>query len=476
MHRQSDRRRSGFLSCHPSITALEERTLLSFLPPVNYLLNSDVSVVAVGDFDSDGNLDLAVASYGGTGSILLGNGDGSLQAPISFEVGLQATSIATGDFTGNGILDLAVASAGGNVNVFLGNGDGTFQAPISYPAGPSPGTVAVADFNGDGMLDLVVTHSGTDTVSVLLGNGNGTFQPRVDYAAGASPRDVAVRDFNGDGVLDLAIADAGSYPYYQDAGVSVLLGNADGTFGPPHLYASPGNPISVAVGDFNGDGIADLTVANVNANAVSVLLGNGDGSFQPSQSFVAGAWNVVVADINGDGQADIAGTLTDPSKVAVLLGNGDGSFQDQLDYDTGTRPTCIATGDFNGDGFPDLVTCSPQQNTVSILINAADWGNNNRPPLQPPLSPSGMAAADRVPSLDALAPTAPLPPRVGTDAVNAAAQNVALPQTAVVTVRQAADSVFAAFADPTADDLAASLTWFPNSVWERTHRNSVSRV
>jgi hypothetical protein len=119
-----------------------------------------------------------------------------------------------------------------------------------------------------------VVNYGDGTVGVLLGQGDGTFGPQVAYAAGTNPTSLAVGDFNGDGVPDLAVANY--------AGVSVLLANGDGTFGPKADYAAAGNGQfpAVAVGDFNGDGLADLVRVNSDTDRGGVLLGNGDGTFR----------------------------------------------------------------------------------------------------------------------------------------------------------------------------------------------------
>jgi len=114
-----------------------------------------------------------------------------------------------GDFNGDGKPDLAVANVySDNVNVLLGNGDGTFQAPVNYAAGSGPASVAVGDLNGDGKPDLAVSNS--SGINVLLGNGDGAFQATVFYAAGSGPDFVAVGDSNGDSKPDLAVANQGS--------------------------------------------------------------------------------------------------------------------------------------------------------------------------------------------------------------------------------------------------------------------------
>jgi hypothetical protein len=146
--------------------------------------------------------------------------------------------------------------------------------------------VAIGDFNGDGLPDVAVANAGdysgnNGNVSVLLGNGDGTFQAADSLSVGRQPVSVAVGDFNRDGIPDLAVANL------LDGTVSVLLGNGDGSFQLPRSVSAGNRPYSVAVGDFNGDGIPDLAVVNDTflSGTVSVLLGNGDGSFPGSADF-----------------------------------------------------------------------------------------------------------------------------------------------------------------------------------------------
>jgi hypothetical protein len=370
----------------------------SFQPAASYPAGTLPNSVAVGDFNGDGVADLVVANDAspGTVSVLLGKGDGSFPVVPRYHTGTNPESVAVGDFNGDGIPDLAVANhgdeygQGGGVSVRLGNGDGIFQPAHSFAAGVGPSTVGVADVNGDGIPDLVVADSGdylgrSGGVSVLLGNGNGTFQPARTFAAAGAPHSVAVGDFNGDGVLDLAV-DNGVYDT-----VSILLGNGDGTFQPAVTYAAGTNPDSVAVGDFDGDGTPDLVVANagdVNGNGagVSMLLGNGDGTFQPARTVPAGRFPqcVAVGDFNGDGKRDLAvanaGTQPDypDGSVSVLLGNGDGTFRPAVNYPLGLGPDALAVGDFNGDQIPDLAVVNEAGN-VSVLVGNGDGSFQARP-------------------------------------------------------------------------------------------------
>ena len=329
--------------------------------------------IVTADFNRDGKLDLALANGcclpnpGHTVSILLGNGDGTFQSQVDYATGLSPGSIITGDFNGDGNLDLAIADfAVAKVSVLLGNGDGTFQAHVDFATGTNPGGIITADLNGDGKLDLAVANLADNTVSILLGNGDGTFGPRVDYATGAEPNHVATGDFNRDGKLDLAVSNSAG------ASVSILLGNGDGTFQSHIDYAVSSPPGQIAAGDLNGDGRLDLAVVSVGSNTVSILLGNGDGTFQSPVDYAVGMVpaGVIMSDFNGDDALDLAVTNTGSNTVSILLGNGDGTFQSHVDYPTATYPQTSSAGDFNGDGRIDLATVDVFGDAVTILLQS----------------------------------------------------------------------------------------------------------
>jgi len=335
----------------------------SFQVP-DYAAGPGSGFVAIGDLNIDGKPDLVTA-----GTVLLGNGDGSFGGRIDHAAGVPAI----GDLNGDGKPDLATANgySPNTVSVLLGNGDGTFGVKTDYGTGGPSSSVAIGDLNGDGKPDLATANYGlgfnTGTVSVLLGNGDGSFGVKTDYGTGADPRSLAIGDLNGDGKADLVTASD-----YPSPSVSVLLGNGDGSFGAKADYDAGG--YSVAIGDLNGDGKLDLATVGTNGPccySIAVLLGNGDGSFGAKTDYDVGdiPYSVAIGDLNGDGKPDLATTMEEFHRVAVLLGNGDGSFGEKTEYGTGNFPFSVAIGDLNGDGKLDLATGSLFSQCVSVLLN-----------------------------------------------------------------------------------------------------------
>src|SRR5262249_41956217 len=246
-------------------------------------------------------------------------------------------------------------------------------SPVNYPVGPTPVAIVTGDFNGDGKLDLAVTNAdgsaaGNDIVSILLGNGDGTFQAAVNYKVGLNPISIAVADLNLDNKQDIAVAFHGSVGTGQTGGVSLLLGNGDGTFQPAINLASNDYPQGIVAGGFNGDHQTDLAVSNfLNIDAsVNVFIGNGDGTLRSADQYVltGDPASIAAGDFNGDGHQDLVTTAETRSNssdgldanASVLLGNGNGSFQSPVETELGGGAGEISIADLNRDGHLDLAT------------------------------------------------------------------------------------------------------------------------
>jgi hypothetical protein len=186
--------------------------------------------------------------------------------------------------------------------------------------------------------------------------------PTLFHVSYSQPGSVAVGDFNGDGIPDLAVVNGGSNS------VSILLGDGHGGFGPPTNYPVGAFPLSVTVGDFNGDGIPDLAVANVQDDTVSVLLGKGDGTFGAATNHaVALAPTAVAVGDFGTGTSDLA-VADSNGAISLLLGDGHGNFPETTTRPVGLGASSVAVGDFDGDGTPDLAVANQGDNTVSVLL------------------------------------------------------------------------------------------------------------
>jgi hypothetical protein len=394
----------------------------TFQPAVNYATGALPIGVAVGDFNGDSHLDLAVANSGSNSiSVLLGTGDGTFQPRTDILLPLTPMALTVGDFNGDGKADIAVATGNAttdDVTMLLGNGNGTFQAPVTTVTDTSTifttfwagrrSSISSADFNGDGHLDLVVVNnkdapvigrggvvigvqSLPGTVSVLLGNGDGTFQAPRNFAIGSSPQSVAVGDFNSDGRPDFAVSNLAS------GSLSVFMNSGNANFSSSTILVGTTTGI-LAAGDFNGDGVSDLAVpATIFSSTggfagVKVFNGQAGGTLQAGATYALGLSLPVAGDFNGDGHLDLAGIVFNGiggSAVVPWLNNGNGTFPAPVLITAGgVTLSSQATGDFNGDGIPDLVTSTGQ---VQLGLGDGRFGDTTTLPF---LSGSSVAAVD----------------------------------------------------------------------------------
>jgi hypothetical protein len=343
------------------------------------------AAIAVADFNEDGKPDLVIAGnirvyvFLGKGDGTFAPAAGSpvpVPSPPYDDLGSPYTgTMATGDFNHSGHLGLAVTEGNNEAAaILLGKGDGTFvssTASFANSPGSSGSAIAAADFNADGNLDLAQVDGILGVSFVDLGYGSGAFNSAGNlYTIGFST-DVALGDFNGDGKLDVIVPGGGT-PTYPGSGVGISLGNGDGTFtqanGSPISFGK--SPSAIVTGDFNGDGKLDIAVTDSVNNSVTILLGNGDGTFGPPTTIPVGGQPraIVAGDFNNDGKLDLAVANYGDGTVTLLLGNGDGSFATGQTFAVGRGPAAIAAADFNGDGKLDLAVTNATDGTVSILL------------------------------------------------------------------------------------------------------------
>jgi hypothetical protein len=287
--------------------------------------------------------------------------------------------------------------------VLPGDGAGNLGPAISSAVKLAPAKITAADMNGDGQLDAVLAGNSLlgPVVSVLLNQGNGTFAGEHDYVLPGPPVSLTTGDFNGDGIMDVAAGVGGSNGGGAGTnGVYVLLGRTDGTLAPPVRIDSSLDPVSLAVRDLNGDGRADLVIAdqgffspggNQVNGALHIYFGNADGTFTTAAAPSTSATNyslVALGDLNGDGNPDliVAGNVAGITfgvgtpNIYTLLGNGDGTFQpaniNSLAGKDGIGAQSITLADFNGDGKLDVVIGN-SNDFVEVLLGYGDgtFGN-----------------------------------------------------------------------------------------------------
>lgn len=271
--------------------------------------------------------------------------------------GFLPTSVATGDFNRDGKMDWVVSDGGSNdLWMYFGSGDGTAQLPrIIRLTGEAPTQVVSADLRHVGIMDLVVAEADSQTIGVLLGNGDGTFQPEVTYYVQAPPLSLAVGDVNGDGKLDLV---AGLLGDDTTGPLATLLGDGTGKFGAPVLTPAT-NPIgsyattTIVLKDLNNDGLTDAVLIDegqVVAGAHS-YLSSGDGTFKQADYFLEGDGGVTV-----------------PTTVAVGDLDGDGCLDAVTGEALGVVRIFKGTCDGNFQGFPNVLTSGAGEAPVNVQL------------------------------------------------------------------------------------------------------------
>ncbi len=382
--------------------------------------------VALGDFNNDGKLDLAVVnSTDNTVSILLGNGDGTFNGPSgplpagpppgpptpTYQVGHNPQAIVVGDFNNDGNLDLAVANENDNtISILLGNGNGTFQTQTVISSSPgstnpaAPISLAAADFDFDGNLDLVVinqTDAGCGNPSGSAGSvyvlhnqqmSPPSFSTLRSACMGILPTAVIAGVFSGwNSAPDVVVVNQGGQGPNTPScptgdGTVNLMDNLyinSNPFGQIEGFCAGKGPSAAVAGDFNNDGVLDLVVTDATQSQIAFLAGNGSGfgfNFQTPATFPVGGLvpnSIIAGDFNGDGILDVAVADEGNSEVSIMQGDGTGNFTPTSGspFSTtttigGRGPTSLVAGDFNGDGKLDIATTDENDNFVTIMLQS----------------------------------------------------------------------------------------------------------
>jgi hypothetical protein len=367
-------------TCDPSTSACSSLGTVSFAEAVAYPSGDKTYALVAADLDGDGDTDLVAANeQGNSVSVFLNRGDGAFDGlPDDFATGSYPTAVAVADFNRDGIPDVVTADYHGNsVSVLLGAGDGTLGLASHHPtlAGAETQNLAVGDLNGDDYLDVVATNFAVGSMSLFMGLSDGTLAPAINMGVGiegaSAPFSVAIGDLDGDGKDDVAIADDAS------GTIIVRLGNGDGTLRPEVGFREGGTgPYICIATDIDVDGKLDVTCANRESDDVSVLLGRGDGTLRApivsGAGAVTGPYSIAVADFNADGVPDVTTANFESNTVSVLLGIGDGTFEAPIDAGSaGDGAYGIVAADFDRDGRLDVAVCNPTSGDVRVMLSTA---------------------------------------------------------------------------------------------------------
>ena len=344
-------------------------------------------LLVAGDFNHDGNMDLAVNCTGfDVVAILLGDGQGGFTLAGHFPVDTLTKGLDVGDVNRDGNLDLVSATNWGyDEIVLLGDGIGSFHfptPPCEIDGDGEPVRVLLRDFNNDGRLDIFVNAPDDSKVVLYFGDGKGNFPgPKLEIEGVQQPYGMDAGDLNRDGKLDAAVCGVSNTP--GQSVVTVMLG--DGTGGFTNSTYSVGDlPSSVKIGDLNNDGIPDLVVAgalpgNATGNYISTFLGNGRGVFALAQTVQVGEGNlkgdIALGDFNEDGNLDVAFPKTGSqiphqhsTSEFIFFGDGHGQLSAGPVLTVEEEPHSVIAVDVNHDGHLDLCNTNRTAGTVTTLL------------------------------------------------------------------------------------------------------------
>ncbi|CAF5058348.1 unnamed protein product, partial [Rotaria sp. Silwood1] len=300
-----------------------------------------------------------------------GHGNGSFASQTRYLAGIAPISVAVDDFNKDTCLDIVVGNRDSNdVSVRLGHGNGSFADETRYSVGYVPQSVAIGDFNNDSLLDIVVVNYGINDVSVLLQYNRVGLTYKVSYASGgaSSLQCIVIDDFNSDNNLDMILANHGTN------NIGVIIGYGNGSFEKQMMLSTGSNshPTSIALGDFNGDSLVDIAVANYGTKEVAMMLGNGNETFTSQtsrgKSFDSHPLAITSGDLDNDKRSEIAIVYDDSDNVNIFVAYNHGSFTKETKYSVGSGAFSIAARDFNNDTRLDIVVANRYSNDLSVRL------------------------------------------------------------------------------------------------------------
>lgn len=348
------------------------------------------SDLVAGDFDGDGDIDIAVSDADeSTAPLVVFYRDGGAAAPCDVAVleghricaigdPAVANRIESGDIDADGRIDLVTANANG-FTVYFGSatGFGDRTAMISAP-GLSSRPLAVDDFEGDGEAEIAsVDSNGRLVVARRTGGETFTTTPRSDSPSFAEAADLELVDLDAHAGLDFVVADRGSAAEPARAGVAVALSDSSGSLSSDVLRAAgddASGSSAVAVGDIDGDGRLDIVSAGDGANVVRIFFQDGAGSFRRPAESIAGSSvlsnpeDLIAGDFDGDGRVDLLTQSTETGVLTFFRQAADRSFASSSITTGATNPLAIAAGDIDGDARPDIAVANVDSDTIVLLF------------------------------------------------------------------------------------------------------------
>lgn len=350
----------------PIAAASEPAGTITFDEPISWPIADGTDISAAGDFDRDGNVDIAVNNESRRISIVVGNAEQGFAVQRRVDAGPTVKQIAAGELDSDGDLDLVTISGRKKLAVLLGMRGTRFAAPMKYDLTASPLDLELADLDSDGDLDVAVAQWGGGGGVLLLENdGFGGLAVRATLPMRAD--DVAAGDFDANGYADLVLT--------TRYGVELLFHTGPWRYAEPEILDSGRSPAALLAVDQDDDGNLDLAVTEAYEDELSLHRGAGDGTFEPRDRYpltTGETGEIAAADLDLDGRLDLV-VSSNNTDIDVLRGRAGGQLSPAIPVPAGGWVSDVHLADVDGDGFADLLV--PRYDDVlALLINTSGSG------------------------------------------------------------------------------------------------------